>query len=44
MKYLPLSRLLVMEETQATGEVAEIFEEIRRMYGTPKKLFRRTSQ
>src|SRR5688572_28612308 len=35
MKYLPISKLLVMEEVEATGEVAEIFDEIRRTNGTP---------
>jgi alkylhydroperoxidase family enzyme len=35
MKYLPISKLVVMEEAEATGEVAEIFDEIRRTHGTP---------
>jgi uncharacterized peroxidase-related enzyme len=35
MKYLPISKLSVMEEAEATGEVAELFDEIRRMHGTP---------
>jgi hypothetical protein len=35
MKYLPISKLLVTKEAEATGEVAEIFNEIRSMHGTP---------
>lgn len=35
MKYLPISKLPVMEENEATGEVAEIFDEIRTMMGVP---------
>jgi hypothetical protein len=35
MKYLPISKLPVMEEETATGAIAEIFDEIRTVEGVP---------
>lgn len=35
MKYLPISKLPVMEEEDAAGEIAEIFDEIRAMLNVP---------
>jgi uncharacterized peroxidase-related enzyme len=35
MKYLPISKLPMMEEAEAAGEVAELFDKIRREQGTP---------
>ena len=35
MKYLPISKVPVMEEEDATGAVAEIFDEIRATQGIP---------
>jgi alkylhydroperoxidase family enzyme len=35
MKYLPISKLPVMEEEEATGEIAEIFDEIRTVRSLP---------
>jgi len=35
MKYLPISKLPMMDEEAATGEIAETFDEIRRFLGVP---------
>lgn len=35
MKYLPISKLPVMDEEAATGEIAETFDEIRRFLDVP---------
>jgi uncharacterized peroxidase-related enzyme len=35
MKYLPTSKLPVMEEDEAVGEIAEVFDEIRSVMGVP---------
>jgi len=35
MKYLPISKLPVTEEEAATGEIAEIFDEFRVVFGSP---------
>lgn len=35
MKYLPISKLPVMDEDAAAGEIAETFDEIRRFLGVP---------
>jgi alkylhydroperoxidase family enzyme len=35
MRYLPISKVSMIDEEEATGEVAQIYDEIRRELGTP---------